>query len=381
MSTHVPKYPLHRFPALPLAAALLLVATPACVAEVETDAELDPSFPSGLDAVDLSPIAPASDQWNTCPTWDCNKNHPMLTGFPVPEVNEAGLPDDKGLHLVSFWKATQFLRLDVDRGQIKGYHEVTGALQVSGAGAIGSILTISSPTETWRIRIDDYARMPYWVGPGAVSAYRLLYQRTGDPPSLWTNVCKEPAEPITDPQWQGGYATYALLISDERYDRDAKRVRDDGNAQGWFNIACAGTALSKMVLMHYDPHISQGDPYYTLPEGRTVTLKMLTADYLGIGEAFTRAQRPLQWANASGWHTVPAALGGSEAVWDENGAVCLDTPRLAGDDPDIDDPDIYEKIENVCNQTAGCVMPPTCDQQGVTPANWTQHGTWRTWKP
>jgi hypothetical protein len=375
MSTPVHKSRFHRLPALQVPAALLLIATAACVPAVEIDAEPDPSWTSGLDDVDLSPIAPAGDQWNTCPTWDCGKNHPMLTGFPVPEVNEAGLPDAKGLHLVSFWKNTQSLRLDVDRGEIRGYNQVTGVLELSGAAAIGSILTISSPMETWRIKIDDYARMPYWVGPGAVPAYRLLYQRAGDPPSLWINVCKEPTEPITDPQWQGGHATYALLISDERYDRDAKRVRDDGNAQGWFNIACAGTALAKMVLMHLDPHLPPGDPYHTSLDQRTATLKMLTADYLGFGEAFTVGGKPLQWASSLGWHMV-AAPGSSEAVWSEQGAVCLDEPRLADTDELI-----LDKIETECNQTPGCVMPPTCDQLGVTAANWTQYGLWRTWNP
>jgi hypothetical protein len=381
MSKHVQKYPLHRFPALALpAGALLLSATAACVpgAEPETgpEATIDPSWTSGLDDVDLSPVTPAGDQWNTCPTWDCNKNHPMLTGFPVPEVNETGLPDDLKLRLMSFQQGTELLRLDVDRGEIKGYDKLTGVLEVEDASAIGSILTISNLEVTWRIRIEAYALMPYWVGsPRAyIPAYRLLYQRVGDSPSLWTNVCKAPAEPAVDPMWPGGFETYALLISDERYDRDAKKVRDDGNAEGWFNIACAGTALAKMVLMRFDPHIPPG-VYHTTPDQRTATLKMLTADYLGIGEAFTVGGQPLQWASASGWHTVPVP-GSSEAVWDADGAVCLDTPRLASTDPDI-----VEKIEAVCSSTPGCSMPRTCAQEGITAINWTQHGMWRTWNP
>jgi ADYC domain len=380
MSTPVQKSPFHRSPALHVPVALLLVTTAACVPEAgidaDIDAEPDPSWTSGLDDVDLSPIAPTSDQWNSCPTWDCNKNHPMLTGFPVPEVNEDGLLDDHGLSLQSFRQGLQLLRLDVDRGEIKGY-DPADTLVLDGAGAIGSILTIGNATTTWRIRIDDFARIPYWTGPlAAVPAYRLLYQKVGATTSIWTNVCKAPENVILDPEWQGGHETYALLISDERYDRDAKRVRDDGNADGWFNIACAGTALAKMVLMRFDPHIPATDlDYYTIPTRRTTTLKMLTADYLGFGEAFTQGGLPMQWADSLGWHPE-LAPNVSEAVWDENGAVCLDTPRLDGIESDM-----LKKIEDVCNATPGCTMPPTCSAQGVTPLNWTQYGPWRTWNP
>ncbi len=376
MSTHVPTYPLHRFPALPFPAALLLITTAACVpgAELEPGAEADPSWTSELDDEDLSPIAPAGDQDNSCPTWDCNRNHPMLTLFPVPEINENGLPDDRGLRLLSFRQGFQSLRLDVDRGEIRGYHPITGALEVSDAGAEGTILTMadSAGAPRWRIRVEEHTTMAYWTGAGHVPVYRLRYQEIGGS-SNWIDVCKEPADAVADPAWPSGFEAYALLISDERYDRDAKRVRDDVNPLGWFNIACAGTALAKMVLLHYDPHVSTGT-FVTTPDQRTITLKMLTAAYLGA-TPFTVPGQPLQWEDASSWHTVPFPAQ-VEAVWGLNGAVCLDRPRLTSSEPDI-----LTRIEDTCNATPGCIMPQTCIQQGITAKNWRLYGMWRTWSP
>jgi hypothetical protein len=234
-------------------------------------------------------------------------------------------------------------------------------------------MTVSDGVDTWEIMVASYTpRLLYWAGPGAIPAYLLLYHRIGDP-SGWQNLCKEPLTPSDAAVWPDQYEAYAILIDDERYDTDAITV-DPAPAEGWFNIACAGSALSKMMLMHYNPHLPANDAYYSTPTERTAVLKMLTADYLGTGEAFTKGGTLLQWEDTTGLHPHPPMAHVVEAVWDETGALCLDAPRLL-----IGDIDIFGKIESECD--GDCVMPPTCAEAGITAANWTEHGLWRTYNP
>jgi hypothetical protein len=354
-----------RFPAM-LPATMLLLAAASCVSD---PAGLDPVW---LGAVDLTPVTPAGDQWNPCTTWDCGKNHPLLNTFPLHDLHEAGLSNADGFGITSLRRFGVSLALTVEQGVMTGSSATS---TYTGAALIGSIINVHNnvTNETWQIEIHDFTSggLLYWVGGGTRPAYHLRYRALGTRP--WKNLCNAPLEPSDEPLWPDAFETYAILIDDERYDRDAKQVLA-GDGEGWFNIACAGSTLAKMVLMHYDPNVPAMDPAQTSVDQRTTVIKMLTADYLGTGVAFTQPQTLLQWADAPGWHTVPVATQGtSEAVWDENGAVCLDAPRLATVYPNID-----EHIESNC-LAPGCTMPPTCDALGITDQNWTQHGLWRTW--
>jgi hypothetical protein len=352
------------FPAM-LPATMLLVATASCMA----DAGLDPAL---LGDVDLTPVTAAGDQWNSCTTWDCGKNHPLVGLFRIDELSEAGIPSPDDFRITGLTRFGVPLQLEVENGVMRGYN---GVASYNGPALLGSILTVTNPThnETWEIEIYNMTSggLPYWAGGGSRAAYHLRYRVLGTRP--WQNLCNAPLEPSEDPLWPDALETYAFLIDDERYDRDAKQALAGNDAEGWFNIACAGSTLAKMVLLHYDPNVAAVDPVQTFPYERTAVIKMLTADYLGIGEAFTQAGTKLKWADKLGLYPPPAA-GISEAVWDENGAVCLDQPRLTTVDPDI-----YTKIQDKCLATPGCAMPPKCSTLGITDQNWTQFGIWRSW--
>lgn len=365
------------FPALhTLVASGALVAVPACVAE---DA---PPDLAAFDDLDLTPISPAGDQWNDCSTWDCNKNHPELTGFPVPELHEGGEPTDDGFHIVNFRKGPTTYQLDVAGGEIRGIH-TGGGLPLLGADVINSIITVTNGTRTWYIRINAYTNMlQYWAGTGYVPAYHLVYWRNDPIEPGWVNVCNDPPAVTLDPQWQGGHETYALLIDDERYNREEIAVEeDDADAQGWFNIACAGTALAKMVLLHADPKIPEGtsttpSPYYTTKAQRTATLKMLTADYFGKGYSFTEPHQDLWWLSTMGWHSLvpPQNNSNHEAIWNENGARCLNTPRLHNH-PTVD---VYVAMEAYIAGTDFDPIP-SCDEvpPGPQPGDvWHSYNTW-----
>jgi hypothetical protein len=357
----------------PVVAGALLVAVAACLPDGAT-----PDVPAlgAPDLIDLTPVSPAGDLWNDCSTWDCNKNHPELTGFPIPELNENNLPAELGMRIDSFRSASnQKFKFDVTGGEIRGLNAV-GNVALADEGLRDSVLTVTNGEVLWYIKIHDYTRaMPYWVGPGHVRAYHLVYRRAGDPGSSWFNVCKQPPTPAEDPQWQGGFETFAILIDDERYDRDQITVKpDDADAQGWFNIACAGTALAKMVLLHADPKLPLADPYHTTKAQRTATLKMLTADYFGAGQSFTQAAQPLWWSSAMGWHPLMAGQNelNPEAVWTETGARCLTTPRWLALNPNVE-------IEIEAYRAAMELDPlPSCDAPGVPPI-WSEGDVWQTY--
>jgi hypothetical protein len=71
---------------------------------------------------------------------------------------------------------------------------------------------------------------------------------------------------------------------------------------------------------------------------RQAMLKMFAADYCGNGHAFTVDGQPLVYGDASAWYPLTPTtdridpptgyIGTIESLWDEHGALCIDTPRL-----------------------------------------------------
>lgn len=371
MSTRIPMHRPRLFPALHTAVAsgALVGALAGCVAE---DA---PPDLAAFDDLDLTPISPAGDQWNDCSTWDCNKNHPQLSGFPVPELHEDGEPNERGFRIVSFQKGITTYQLDVTGGEMRGL-DTAGIPVLHDADVIASIITVTNDVSSWDVRIADYTDdLQYWTGGGSIWAYHLEYRKTGDFDAAWVNVCNDPVSAEQDPLWPESYETFAILIDDERYDRKTIEVElDDADAQGWFNIACAGTALAKMVLLRFDPKIpaptsTMPSPYHTTKAQRTATLKMLTGDYFGTGYSFTEPQQDLWWTSEIGWHPLvpPQNPADPEAIWTANGARCLTLPRLHDEYPGgIGQLSIDEQIE-IYRLDNGLPELLPCDDPSVLP--------------
>lgn len=365
MSTRISMHPSRLIPALhTLVASAALVAAPACVAE---DA---PPDLAAFDDLDLTPISPAGDQWNDCSTWDCNKNHPVLTGFPVPELHEGGEPTEDDVRIVSFEKNGVPYHFDVTAGQIRGLDAPGGNALLTNGNVIGSVITVTNDVRTWEIRIAGYTyALQYWYGDGWVWAYHLEYRQISPYDTAVDDLCNEPPSLGAEPGWPMGFETYAILIDDERYDREKIKVEeDDVDAEGWFNIACAGTALAKMVLLHADPNETTGN-YPTTKAQRTATLKMLTGDYFGTGYSFTEAGQDLWWTSEMGWHALvpPQNPDDPEAIWTDTGARCLTTPRLLDEYPgDNRQLSIAQQIAAYA-QDNGLPKLRRCDDPSVAP--------------
>ena len=161
------------------------------------------------------------------------------------------------------------------------------------------------------MRVAAHGATRFWVGADQPVVTHVLVWRDG---AAQRPVCT-------------AGANEAILFSGDRYDSRRLAVTATGAATaGWLNVACAGTAPAKLYLMRHT-EASQGVP--TTRAERQAMLKMLAADVYGDGHAFTVAGQPLHWADAKQITRFAASAGTVEAVWNENGAVCLNVPRIA----------------------------------------------------
>jgi hypothetical protein len=191
-------------------------------------------------------------------------------------------------------------------------------------------------TTTWM----DKERERTWV-----PAYRLEYGARGS--TMRDGVCPTGESWIDDSQRSDlrmeraeafgpmprgfGYQSppggdgFAVIVQGETYDDQTgdPLVRPD---RMWFNIACAGAALSKMRLLGVDPMQEN-------PRGlTTTTLKMITAKYRGRWSG-TKSGTPIHWERPQvGTRYLGAPererIGPREALWSAKGAACADHFRI-----------------------------------------------------
>ncbi|MCA9652173.1 MAG: hypothetical protein KC501_19825 [Myxococcales bacterium] len=202
---------------------------------------------------------------------------------------------------------------------------------VMGAGLDGWSLVFEDPSGyELRVVVTAFAYHPDWVLGDPIPTYGLSYHDPKDPDAPLANVCpgRVPDE------------TSVVLVADELYDEATKTVQPE--QYGWVTMACGGHAVAKLKFLGHDPNDGYGSSW----EQRQAALKMITADYCGTGQSFTQLGQPLMWVDEL--DNFPASalpyLGQVEARWSEEGALCLDEPRLVS----------RADVEDVCSI-------PTCD--------------------
>jgi hypothetical protein len=224
------------------------------------------------------------------------------------------------------------MTLDVLGKKLTGKREGGGSY--SGTGLVNSTLTIESETPglTFDIKIKKADTVPYFedgaADGGKLPVYRLTVTkkvdgRTGAPT---VSLCGD--DPDSDPV---GQPKYAMFSQGDRYDPEKGTVIATGaDAEPWFNVACMDDVIWKANAFRYHEPGSTGE-FVTEMIERTAIVQATRADYCGTGEAFTVPHTDLDWANDHGWLSIqPDPL--LEAVWDGDGAMCLDTPRLVDRD-------------------------------------------------
>ncbi len=255
-----------------------------------------------------------------CTRWQCGYNAAEINGEPFSELNVNGLANSSGMKIVGFISPTNLLGYKLtlvgDELVAKG-----GLLlgDLKGAALIGSTILVKMGSGlTVPVLIAGTESVPSWASGGApITAYTLVYT---DLNLVQSNVCKGSLlEPLT---------SAVTFLGGETYNDATKTVNAGQN--GWFTLACAGSAAAKMKLMNYGPNSNfDGQGHAATPLQRQATLKMITADYCGTGTSYTATGTPILWTNAS--HTVTpdpnTPAGDFEAAWGPNGATCLETPR------------------------------------------------------
>lgn len=325
--------------------------------------------------------APQAQQLtDPCPSLGCGLNGAWLgANVAFRELDLGPAPDtfrgefnDAGLMIASFTfqGATASdggvpMGIDVEGDDLVG---ILRGDRLRGTKLRGARITLVNKQGVhYFLDINDVTSTGFWTehctfSPGQtcpseerVPLYSITFTREG------THVKESVCGPATDPDqpvsglvviFRGdryGEPPPGTFSTPEPYHGPGYRVRSDPTST-WFNIACAGTAIGKLhLLRHTDaaarPGVS-GVPgpastaRTTTPEQRQALLKMLTADYCGIGFPFTENGHRLTYTFTQSWEPRFPQTDGSvldfagvptasiDALWNEEGALCIGVPRL-----------------------------------------------------
>jgi hypothetical protein len=295
----------------------------------------------------------ASDAHAICDDFSCGSNTAVFNNDKIGPLSLLGDANAAGFRLkptlYRFDWPSEGYRMDMKNGELIAVDPITNVLRASGldlenswfvlerVDPAGTVMDIA-PVEIRRVAHVGLFREPR--GSAYATAYELVSPASNPPhlcpekrPWAWDTGPTVAADGTPLMPWNR-QGRYAFLVGGETYEAWSASVDMWGSAAApWFNIACAGTALSKMKLMGYDPQDSTSP---TTPEQRQATLKMLTARYCwGRRElAFTVEGTPLVWQNADYWFDPlvhdDGTIGTLEAVWNQDGAICLNAPRRDG---------------------------------------------------
>lgn len=257
---------------------------------------------------------------------NCNNNSPNVNLAHVPELNLDGLENDAHLRLMGILDPADLVH-DIDFvGDDMHAVDDDGAPVASGDGLEGWKLWLrDEDDDDVYILVLDHATVlsPYTNTSLSVSVFALAYEDPLDPgASLLKSVC-----PGAEPE-----ELAVTFIAGEIYDREAI---DLAGAPRWFSLACQGGAAYKMKMLGYSPSLPLGlGPQTSTPAQRRATLKMITADYCGDGTPYTEPGVEVHWENVGGSVGGAAVSDPIEAIWSEDGALCLSNRRL----PDPENP-------------------------------------------
>jgi len=206
--------------------------------------------------------------------------------------------------------------------------------KLSGANLVGLKLTLHYedpahvyPSQDYFLEIAQYLSNPeggsgvkYYTGEySQINGYYVKYNVSSSPEGPQFDLC-----PYTDvePDMVG---SWAVFWKGDRIDPRGGRIwASNGAVDSWFNISCAGEAPVKMLRARTGGAVAPQSPV----EQRQATLNMFTASYCGPnGHRYTHLGVPITWSDKSGPNQI-GQVASYEAVWNQNGAVCLVHPRL-----------------------------------------------------
>jgi len=267
----------------------------------------------------------------------CPGNSDLIGSFGPNELDATGIQvSERGFRL---------LGMTLDGLPVTDFEVLGASLSVTTAAGTftgvdlyfkGLTMSVHHRSErVFEIQIDDYltAKVPYYAGgTPEIDGYHLRYREPGA--HGWKNAC--PYETKFD---SGVAGSWAVFWKGDRIDPVTGTIFASNAAVGsWFNISCAGTAEIKAQRAHTMGSVAAGDPV----DQRQATLNMFTASYCGPGgKRYTELGQAIAWSDLSG-PSMDGMAPSIEAIWSEDGAVCLTDPRLfARSDVDCEIPIPY----------------------------------------
>ncbi len=268
--------------------------------------------------------------------WACGENSPVIPGIGgFHELNELGAANAEGFRISKFERYGTSYQLNVSRGKLIG-RSLDGGASISGVALEDAVIWLRHPGGTFVLKVMNVGVTPMFADNNGDATPNLnvetyeIHAAAVDAHGTWgplRNVCSNP--PIDRVYTLGMLGQMVVLFDGDRIDGATKTVYGIDN--NWFNIGCAGGALSKLYLTgHAEPAKYAPYNYVTDLAQRQTMLKMFSADYCGTGKAFTVGGQKVQWKDDLLWmkYDPQYNMFTSEARWTPNGASCLGTPRI-----------------------------------------------------
>lgn len=313
-----------------------------------------------------------------CPSTVCGLNGVWLgAGVAFRELHLNGGVNAQGLRIIQFLDASGHpLQINVDRDVLEG--KLASGVVLTGAALNGARIFLG-PTgraATYVLTITSVSTIPSWTactGCGEPVRPVPIYQFSAT--SVTDNCQVEVCEPGIASDYPGGLVGKAVIYRGDYYDDTTYSVRDQPTPDrrnldnDLFNIACSGTSLFKLHLLRHTS-ASASAAVSTTVEQRQAILRLLAADYCGVGHPFTVDGMPIELGFATSKYDVTAAsgyrlsgTGSTDAYWSQSGASCVGVPRLTRSMSAADAAAFLDTIHAVCpSLPVGCgLTPPSTD--------------------
>jgi len=296
-------------------ASLLLLS--ACTTMVEPEVENVNRPPPGGDP--------------TCPAWGCGTNSATLgDGLVFDEIDSTGMDANRGgLRLVGAKSPSgDPIWLHAEGQNLVGTLLSDPSVRYEMDQLVGTVFTLNHEVKgDYEVMITAVNEndLHFWAEPKKAVPFYEMKSRKAGIGKFDDFACK--AKLKTDPDWSAA-AHSAIVFNGDKYDLDDLTVHDTGPDDRWFNIACAATVPAKLHLTRHTNASSweQGGDFSTDRRERTAMLKMFMADFCGDGVSMTVDGVPLKYEDQ--YHWLPAtSWTWVEALWDENGAICMSHTR------------------------------------------------------
>lgn len=282
-------------------------------------------------------LGTSTEALSPCPKWGCGENSPLMGPYGEHEYEWTGTqPNSEGSYVVGLFKSGVMYRPRVIGAQLIA--EAADGTLLFGAALQGSHFLIRTPTGEYKIFIMKVtprasSNVRFWVGaPTQLETYELRYLKVSRIATHPEPLCRNPPERDAGegtPTRMWHAPLEAILYTGDRYDADRKEVIASSYAASGthFNIACAGSALAKLVLTrHATVGVSSTHP--STADERQTMLKVYTCDVCGDGQSWTEQGTKLHWQNTKHWSDFTGTEFAQEALWGPDGAKCLSTHRL-----------------------------------------------------